>query len=310
MRKIVSYLRQFWKEDFHWGTYGTTLAFLAMCLLVNYHYDFTDRHIYHQPDGVAKWLRWLGLMVVPYVVVLGLQAVFQRPVEALKRPAFWTMLLFAMLMVTTTAWFPWHKTLARLWFPKELYRWGVLILWNLKRFVFMLLPLLVFWLAVDRRRSQFYGLFTKPKGLGVYFGMLLIVLPLIVVASFQPDFLKAYPQYEAGPAEARHGISPWITGGVFELVYGADFAMVELVFRGFLVIGFTRWLGPKAVLPMAATYCCLHFGKPAGEAVASIFGGYILGVIVYYSKSIWGGIVVHLGLAWMMEAAAYLQKLR
>jgi membrane protease YdiL (CAAX protease family) len=84
--------------------------------------------------------------------------------------------------------------------------------------------------------------------------------------------------------------------------------LVELAFRGFLVIGMARWLGTRAVLPMAVMYCVLHFGKPMGEAIASFFGGYILGVLALRSRSIWGGVVVHLGLAWMMEFAAYLQR--
>jgi hypothetical protein len=45
------------------------------------------------------------------------------------------------------------------------------------------------------------------------------------------------------------------------------------------------------------------------EAVSSIFGGYILGVIALQTRSIWGGILVHVGIAWMMEAIAWLQDI-
>jgi hypothetical protein len=31
----------------------------------------------------------------------------------------------------------------------------------------------------------------------------------------------------------------------------------------------------------------------------------LLGVIVYNTRSIWGGLLVHLGIAWLMEAAGY-----
>jgi hypothetical protein len=320
MRRIAGYLRQFLKEDFHGITYGATFLFLAIFIYINYAHDFADAFIYKQKDGLGKLLRWIAFMAFPYLIVLGFQRMFQRPAHtidrpvqqtsfhSLKSPAFWLTLTLAFLMVSVTAWFPWHKTLARELFPGPLQRWALLVLWNLKRFAFMLLPMLIYWWAVDRRRNRFYGLFARPKGLGVYFAILLLLAPLIVIASFQPDFLKAYPQYHAGKAEAAAGVSPWLTGAIFEFVYGADFALVELLFRGFLVIGLLRWLGPRTVLPMAAMYCFLHFGKPAGETVASFFGGYALGVIAYYSRSIWGGIVVHMGIAWMMEAAAYIQK--
>jgi hypothetical protein len=308
MRKIALQLRDFVKEDFSWGTYGATILFLGICIVLNYRFDFADTFLYAQKDGWPKLLSWMAMMAFPYLVVLGLQAIFQQPALGLKQAGFWGMLLLGIAMVSVTAWFPWHKTMAKIWFPQALHRWGILVLWNLKRLVFMFLPMLLYWWLADRKHSRFYGFFEKPKHLGPYFLLLLLVLPLVVWASFQPDFLRAYPQYFAGHSEAKIGVSPWLTGGIFELIYGADFAFVELTFRGFLVIGMVRWLGTRAVLPMAAMYCVLHFGKPMGEAIGSVFGGYILGVIALRSRSIWGGIVVHLGLAWMMEAAAYMQR--
>jgi hypothetical protein len=53
----------------------------------------------------------------------------------------------------------------------------------------------------------------------------------------------------------------------------------------------------------------LHFGKPMGEAVSSIFGGFILGVIALYSRSILGGVIIHLGVAWLMEFTAWCQHI-
>ncbi|HEX2900476.1 MAG TPA: hypothetical protein VHS96_12215, partial [Bacteroidia bacterium] len=134
MRKIVSSLRQFWKEDFHLGTYSLTLLFLGVCVVLNYTLHLTNSWIYTQPDGWVKLVRWTAFMALPYLVVIGLQAVFQTPAPGLKKPGFWGMLLLAFLMVSVTAWFPWHKTLARELFPRELFRWGLLVLWNLKRF--------------------------------------------------------------------------------------------------------------------------------------------------------------------------------
>ena len=85
--------------------------------------------------------------------------------------------------------------------------------------------------------------------------------------------------------------------------------LFEFFFRGFLVIGMISLLGRGAVLPMACVYCFLHFGKPMGEAISSIFGGYILGVVAYETRGIWGGVIVHVGIAWLMELAAFTQKL-
>jgi hypothetical protein len=69
-----------------------------------------------------------------------------------------------------------------------------------------------------------------------------------------------------------------------------------------------KLLGKDAVLPMVATYVVLHFGKPMGETISSIFGGYILGILALYSKNIWGGIFLHGGTAFLMEIFAFLKK--
>ncbi|RYY66213.1 MAG: CPBP family intramembrane metalloprotease, partial [Chitinophagaceae bacterium] len=88
---------------------------------------------------------------------------------------------------------------------------------------------------------------------------------------------------------------------LYELSYGSDFVTIELFFRGFLVLAFVRYVGSAALLPMALFYCTIHFGKPLGECISSFFGGLLLGVVTLHTRSIWGGLLVHLGIAWLME---------
>jgi membrane protease YdiL (CAAX protease family) len=42
--------------------------------------------------------------------------------------------------------------------------------------------------------------------------------------------------------------------------------------------------------------------------LSSILGGLVLGVISYRTKSIYGGIILHLGVAYMMEIAGGVQR--
>jgi hypothetical protein len=95
---------------------------------------------------------------------------------------------------------------------------------------------------------------------------------------------------------------------LYEIPYALDFINIELFFRGFLIVAFTRFLGPHAVLPMVVAYCALHFGKPMTEAISSIFGGYILGIISFHSRTIWGGAIIHAGTAWCMEIVGFLWR--
>ena len=41
------------------------------------------------------------------------------------------------------------------------------------------------------------------------------------------------------------------------------------------------------------------------EAISSFFGGTLLGIVAYNTGSIWGGLIVHLGIAWMMEIGGW-----
>ncbi|WP_290709553.1 CPBP family intramembrane glutamic endopeptidase, partial [Flavihumibacter sp. CACIAM 22H1] len=136
-----------------------------------------------------------------------------------------------------------------------------------------------------------------------YLIMLAVVVPLVSFAATQPDFLQTYPKMKLLQFQAQPPPSGW-QKIAFQLAYGSDFITIELFFRGFLVVLLARLIGPAAILPMAVFYCSIHFGKPLLECISSYFGGLLLGIFACYSGSIYGGIVVHLGLAWMMELAA------
>ncbi len=138
-----------------------------------------------------------------------------------------------------------------------------------------------------------------------YVLLLLCMLPLVAFSFTQPDFLLAYPKLRKIDFIQSFAITHWKYNLLYELGYGSDFFTIELFFRGLLVLGFVRYVGKDAILPMAAFYCTIHFGKPLLECISSYFGGIILGVIVYRTKSIWGGLITHLGVAWLMELAGY-----
>lgn len=158
--------------------------------------------------------------------------------------------------------------------------------------------LFALWKIFDSNQP-FYGTTTKNINWKPYWLMLLIMLPLVAAASTQPDFLAMYPKLKliAGSSEEIN----WWQKILFELSYGSDFIGIELFFRGFLILAFVKWAGKDAILPMACFYCAIHFGKPLAECISSYFGGIVLGIVVYNTKSIWGGLMVHLGIAWLME---------
>ena len=141
-----------------------------------------------------------------------------------------------------------------------------------------------------------------------YLILLACMVPLIAFASTRPDFLATYPKLKNLAFFTDTSPTPWLHKLLFEISYGIDFLTIEIFFRGFLILAFAHFMGKDAILPMAAFYCVIHFGKPLPECISSYFGGMLLGILVYKTHTIVGGIVVHLGIAWLMEAGGYIGK--
>jgi membrane protease YdiL (CAAX protease family) len=183
--------------------------------------------------------------------------------------------------------------------------WQHIIYWPLLVIITGVI-LFFLWRIFDKENQPFYGFKTKDINWKPYLLMLLIMLPLVTAASTQQDFLAVYPKIKSIAGVYNEKGIHWWHNFLFELSYGSDFITIELFFRGFLVLAFIKWAGKDAILPMACFYCTIHFGKPLGECISSYFGGMLLGIVVYNTRSILGGLIVHLGIAWMMEVGGYL----
>lgn len=189
------------------------------------------------------------------------------------------------------------------------------LLWYVRPYLTTLIPLLTFYYWYERPLDgdrAWYGLKIKDTDFRPYFILIGVVFVGIGLASFIGDLTNYYPRFDkSGGARfaLAHGMEEWPTVLAYESLYGLNFLNVEFFFRGFLVIGFVRVLGGDAVMAMVGSYVFLHFGKPMTECISSAFGGYIIGVFAFYSKRIWGGVVLHVALAWSMELFAWLQKL-
>lgn len=308
MRKIVSLLRAHIAEDFRPGYYGLTAVFLALTVAFNYRYDFEDSVI-DAYNGRAIRLLWYFLLYgVAYYGTVALDLLTSRDAPAyVRQPRFWLLSCAALGILALDGSFYYHRPAADALFAPETRTWGYQVLVNLNSLLTILLPCALLYRFHPDRTAGFFGLTTRQVDLRPYAGLLLVMAPLIAWASFQPDFLHTYPAYEHNDAAAVWGVPVALTALLFELAYGWDFIATELVFRGLLVIGLAHVMGRRAVVPMVVAYAFLHFGKPLGETIGSVFGGYILGVIALRTRNIWGGVAIHLGVAWLMEAAAFAQ---
>ncbi|GAB4037786.1 CPBP family intramembrane glutamic endopeptidase [Spirosoma gilvum] len=307
MKALWQDLRQHFRIDFRPDLYAATAVWLIVLLTVNFTLDLEDSYI-DSFQGKPIWpVLYFGLYATAYYVSVWLWTYFHHRPDIWRNREFWLRSGVALVFYSIYAGFYGHSEWSRQLFDGQIYVFAYYCLHNLQSLLTIVLPLALFYKFLDPYPSSFYGMAPKRKGLVLYALMLALMIPLITLASFQPDFLESYPTYRDTNANEFFGVPEWVTALVYELCYGWDFVPTELLFRGFLVIGMSRVLGHGAVLPMVVWYCSIHFGRPLGEAVSSVFGGYLLGVLALSTRSIWGGLLIHIGIAWGMEIAAFLQ---
>jgi hypothetical protein len=310
MKKIIHYLKTYLKADFNLPLYLAILFFVIGTITINYIYDFEDSIIDAYFGQEIRFLWYFLFYAFAYYGTVLIITLLRQDASIIANKLFWVYSLLALTILAFDGGFYYHYTFTQSSsFPVELSDYAFKCFSNLNSVLTIYLPLFLFYVWLDKQSNGFYGLVNRSTDIRPYAWMLLIMMPLIAWASFQPDFLSSYPSYEDTSADEYLGVPQLATALFFELAYGLDFVATELLFRGFLVIGMVHILGKDVVLPMVVTYAFLHFGKPLGETIGSVFGGYILGIIALYSRNIWGGVAIHLGVAWLMELAAFMQLL-
>ena len=133
-------------------------------------------------------------------------------------------------------------------FTKSEYKYIHLIIAQLKRTLIYLIPLFIIKKTMDNNAENFYGFSFKSFDHKPYLYMLLLMLPLIIIASFQESFQVSYPQFKPWQSNEIFHTNKLGLASIFELLYLLDFIMVELLFRGFIIIGLAKLLGKDAIL--------------------------------------------------------------
>ncbi len=139
------------------------------------------------------------------------------------------------------------------------------------------------------------------RGLGrhlwIYGAMFVAILPIVLIASRTDAFRATYPFYALAN---RSSTDLWI----WELCYAVQFVALEFFFRGFLLHGLRRAFGSNAIFVMMLPYCMIHFTKPLPETIGAIIAGLVLGTLALRTRSIWGGVMIHIAVAVTMDLLA------
>jgi hypothetical protein len=302
MKAILGYIRKYFYETDRRVLTIVTL-YTAVLIFLNYYYLIDERisnaYSFKTSFG-GRFVVFFAAFAVPYLLyaIAGKRNYFRKRSFILLifiAPAIFSLKIALNLPLHFSS----DYWVNEYW--NHVFYWPVLLLITA---AFIIACWLLF-----RNEEPLYGLTTKNIEWKPYWLMLVIMLPLIAAASTQPDFLAMYPKLNAVVQHNSMDLQ-WWHKLLFELSYGSDFITIEFFFRGFLILAFVRWAGKEAILPMACFYCTIHFGKPLGECISSYFGGMLLGIVVYHTRSIYGGLMVHLGIAWLMEIGGYIGNSR
>ncbi len=304
MKPILDYLHKFWRTDFDPPIYLLTILGLAIAIFFNYRYDFEDGILDSYRRQPISLLYYTLYYAAAYYYVILLYRLWNREIPCQYSWAFWGKSFFLLALIAFKVFFYYTDD----WISTDLpladryaYR---KILRAVQGLLIYSIGIMGFYLIFERYKSAWYGMTTRGFNWRPYAIMLVIMLPLIAIAATQADFLTTYPRLKLRYFQDDY----WYYFIRYEPLYLLGFVMIEWLFRGFLVVGMVHLLGHRAILPAATLYCVFHFGKPLGECISSFFGGYILGVFAFYSRSIWGGIIVHMGIALLMDVAALLVR--
>lgn len=303
MRKVISLIRTYFREHFSIYYFIPVFLFTALLVFINYYFRFEERFINREMNDARRFALYFSMYFISFGGAYALYIFSKKDRPVLKSWKLWAMIVATVLIFSFRWWFYQYRTLVYDHVP-PLYR-GIVIKYiiNLSGFIWLFIPCAVYWFFVDRKNQPVYGFHAKGVTLKPYFILLLMMVPLVVAAATQHDFLETYPRlYHTGLP--RGGWKNNALNFLYEICYALDFVNTEFFFRGFIILAFARFAGPRVILPMCVFYVAIHFEKPLGETISSFFGGWILGILAYETQSIYGGVIVHLGIAFLMELVA------
>jgi len=134
-----------------------------------------------------------------------------------------------------------------------------------------------------------------------YIALISPILFFIFLVSFREDFLNHYPFYKLAHRS-------WFDFIAWEVLYLTQFICLEFFFRGFFLNALRPALGANAIWVMCVPYLMIHFPKLWPEATGAILFGLFLGILALQSRSIWGGFMVHAGIAITMDLASMFKQ--
>lgn len=308
--KLLQIFIWHWQKYFSIKVFLPQIALLIFILSVNYYYNLED-DVIDQMQGYKKDLGLFAIVFVPYIFSSFLLKLSGVKINIISF-GFWLRISICFALFTLyrnfdfTSFFNYDHTqnYKLIDFYRKSYR-------QLFGLILILFCILSFYVFKPKATLVFINSHQKTSYLWHYLFLLGLMLIPIFFVSFTQDFQNQYPyfkSFEIGILSKELNQSEIGVKSIIEVVYATRFFFVEFFFRGLLIFLMLRYFGEYVIIPSAMAYCAIHFGKPWVEATSSFFGGYILGLLALKTKNLYGGIVLHLGIALGMDLFALLNS--
>ena len=307
IKNLFADFAAFFCKDFHLFAYSYTVVVAALSILLVYCTDFGNTISTNRFPTSNTVVNNIMMFVVMYFLIAVPVTIIRGEFRGLAKPAFFAKGLLLMCLIGFADAFSWRDVLNLKEFSPSEQSYIFKALWRMRNIMFVLPVLALLRLTIDKNVKGLYGLCSGNHLVKAYMSLYVVILPILAIVSFSPDFQSYYPMYKPWLFEGVFDRPVWLNTVIYEIVYISDFLMVEMIFRGVLVIGMVSILGRTAVLPMIVVYVALHFGKPVMETMSALVGGYFLGALAYQTRHIWGGVIIHMGIALIIELLRFFQ---
>jgi membrane protease YdiL (CAAX protease family) len=310
MNKIYTLLSGYIRYEIKATYIYYLLLFLIPAIALNYYYNFENGILNSFRDEWGYFFLCLLYYSIPLLYAVLVYIFLYNKKQLLKEKKFLFLILFFPVIIAFDEAFNFHKQ----WvsgIENEIVRYyAKKTLNHAIRLLTFFLPILVYYIFYEKQNKNFYGLAPSKVDLKPYLIMLFgVMMPLIILASYTTPFQEAYPVFDMSKVEGIPLHEYWLPVFTFEVVYLFDFINIELLFRGIMIYTLYQYMGIECVLAVSTLYCTFHFGKPMAETISSFIGGTILGVFSLRTQSLYGGIMIHAGIALMMDTSSLFQKI-
>ena len=159
-------------------------------------------------------------------------------------------------------------------------------------FIIPVAIILLIWREDPRR----YGLRLGDWRLGLVVVVLGVAVMAVVIW-----FLGRLPDFRAYYTDTIAGRPMW------RLIVdtGVDLLAWEFFFRGWLMWALARKYGTDAIWLQVIPFALMHVWKPEIEQLSTLFGGAVLGLLAWRTKSfVWGWLLHWFMMAWVLVVTA------